>query len=341
MQRNPDRTITAILSFALLIAVTSCVERADLDTGERAIVVNCILDASKDTQHLEIMYTRPLGSSKNEYPENCKATISECDSLWRVLTTRNFQKDTGANYIIDLKPKAYGTNYIITVDIEGHRQITARTTTVQLEKLEPGRIIDNDSSLVIRFIYHPEPFWLYVTDSQGKMATALAEAGTICKVDRFNLTGEDLYAATGVVRNGVKSFAQSKEEWFLLAQRGDGSGFFDFLLNLDFSTESFPLHRNFLRMEYLGPMHTPIFPNDIVLGGDVTPNSTVHFFFANKDLDLYLKDVVTEGMKRGNMTDFTDIFRVLSIYSNIEGGCGIFGSMISTETTGVTLKEYD
>ena len=119
------RSVRILLVCLGLVLTTSCVEYIDMSTdeGRDQVVVNCILEES-NTQTLELFYMRGFNEVDYKGIDNAKVVISTLNQYEDEAV--EFHHDKGIKWSADFRPEN-GRIYKLSIKIEGRDEITAQT----------------------------------------------------------------------------------------------------------------------------------------------------------------------------------------------------------------------
>lgn len=311
----------------LLQLITSCTQDFSLGTGERAVVVECILSCDS-VQTLNLLYSHHM-NSRNERTPISEANITLFDE-----TTSNYTGQflySNGGWVL---PYAALPNhkYRLDIDIPGHEHISAvQKMPEQVEvygREHAGGITSSDSryqkygigfyGTAFSVGAMPEKTWIYALAYEEKTGqTHIVEE--ICSeypyVDNFNLTGESFVPVTTHLGNEYD------------------------VVNICKYLEGQPLHKRYIRTNATFSDKSNTEKEDaifLVCGSFYdceNPNSTeplgskggIVFTTVSDDYDRYLQEAIYYQQQQES-NDLTSIYKRDNIYTNIEGAIGIFGA---------------
>jgi len=354
-------------SFFLLLflaqALQSCVESFVMDPHEeKQIVVNCILkvspsnyssDIRKEKQTMDLMFLK--GKSENEL---VPITAAKAYLIHGTDTVCYFKHVEGAVWETDRTIEILEEDhYILGIEVQGFEKIKAHTITPSEPMYKPYRSyyrapvyspLVEDSYKLWVFAHkdedHKESFEYFVTDHQY--------------ADDFNITSK---------RFSDFGYEGDERVWKWMGET-------ESLFRLMSTYPNLPLHKDFLRIDhpkdyknpnknpnadivvveppycdpfflYCGPYNCNVdFANtkefaDGTIGYKVEPNGHLHVYSLSDEYDAYLKEVYLKLGKLDN--DLTAIYSEENLYTNIEGGIGIFGSYCTWENPAMMAEEYE
>ena len=327
----------------------SCVEAIDLDPHEgRTLVVNCIL-VEGDEQTLEMYYTSGLSGEASEPIEDAEVTIESYDS-----PVTEFHRCDDGLWRADFRPN-YGVTHHLKVVLDG-KSYNARTMfpkDIEVDTYGRRRWSDNSRRRISYLMYSyelrvydeefPDPpykgrpclwpshLWVFPKDMGWGDDYQKYIATTHFRADDFNLTSltvGDLPCFSKDSINMMEKWLKEELAWYPaklgdlplhqgcvridVPERYDSGQSQDELTNTPvYSPRAFALVRAFPTgwPDYNGPYKTSVY--DIYILSD--------------EADNYFKDVYRRHLNKDN---FLFEYDSKNIYSNIEGGIGVFGAMI-------------
>lgn len=318
-----------LASWALLIAIlTGCVETIVMDPGEEdlPVMVNCLLTPDSDVQMLYLQYVK--GKSAMDY-------IPIIDAKVYVTAVFILQPDTLYFHHVDgnrweseddpMKRIKGGRHYNLTVEIPGRDIIQAETTSPIAYRPYPYSDLAEAPSMDDHTIYYQirlssekpltrtSPVWVF---AKGKHKTY-----ELCDEYYPYIVTDHPYADDFNI-NG-KKFSD-------LSLTGDFDGHcmaisWPAFHNMRRMMPELPLHDEFVRIEHLDTnrFHILAGPIEYPMEGEPHQDHLV-FSFVSDEYDEYLRNVYIKNRKTEH--DITSIYSTESVFSNIEGGVGIFGS---------------
>lgn len=280
----------------LLMLPCACVETIDLETGyERKIVVNCVLTPGPE-QSLSVTYNAPAGHFARNYEQ-----IKDADA--RLFCDGNevgqFKVNKRGTYELSFIP-APGKEYQLTVTTQEGRIVTAKTTFPKSVLLDYKGF--NSSYTIHEFSQEPyaAPFWCFCLHMNDKVfdnpklpvsskENMIGDIG--CnhpRTDTFNAMGEPMFAPTGMTDGTTMA-----HYYYVRIDPDINDGSVSFYIEA--ALEPFQSHVVFRSVSY--------------------------------EYDAYLKTSLRKALAyKGVPYDPTAWFDEDGVYSNIEGGLGIFGA---------------
>lgn len=325
----------SILSIiTLLFSISSCIRPADLETGEMSVVVNCILHYPSPTQTLTLAYSIPNGMKIG--PMVDKAEVSLFD-LTDGAVAGTFAPTIDGEWkaSIAINP---GHQYRLDVDVPGENHISATTTLPECKEMcyRPNGIAmwvsDMASSSLNRSLCSTEydlsvfdtPAWMYIWNynpATGSHMVADLIAGN-GQVDGFNRAGSLMDLDTEWKKHAFE-YARAYHNKYLRYEPGNGGNTFiagemtaPFFTALGKASTIHPTIDNPVTL-YAKPSVIPVERMGYVV-----------LISVSKEYDRYLRDIITRNMKEDG-DDITILYDREQIYSNIDGGVGIFGAKLT------------
>ena len=345
---------SVILSSALLIASSSCVETLVMDPGEDnlPVVVSCVLRSAPNSDGMIRIYDQQLhlfyakGKSQKESVPITDAKVYILGGHSSRDTVIKFSHAEGTLWK-GAGPIMANHGYALIVEIPGHETISASTITPHPFLAVSGygtmAILKNDDheQSDAPNTRYPHKIWIYahkgIHDDNETDKDAFKYLYTDCAyADDFNTTGEkysdmDLSGKVG---------ERYSDMWNVLKKRQD-------LL------PDVPQHRGFVRIDLPGyysngksveerknGFFSQIWDDFMMIPGPLEcPANTIggmprteHFdiLSVSEEYDKYLRDVYRKDSKLHH--DLTSAYSTDNAYSNIKNGLGIFGSYIFHST---------
>lgn len=323
------------ISVLTVYSLTSCTRQADLDTGESSIVVNCILRFPSQTQELSLSYSVPNGQKEGIPIDDADITLFDNtdNSLAATFTSLGEGRWQAP---ISICP---GHEYKLTVNVDENYRITATTTVPEsktMSYMPYGKLWEHASSnsragwlgsTNYDLSVFKTPIWMYIwnydTVNKRHVIADNITTSNPC-ADGFNKTGVQLplvkeweWHAFDVLRILHRKYLRIVHKEGIVNMRGtyiagDFSGpFYSALTESELPTRQNPI------INYTGPNTIP----------DEEKGCVVLLSVSN-EYDKYLKDIITRKRKEAG-DDFTILYDNTPLYSNINGGIGIFGAMLT------------
>lgn len=328
-----------ILLLVLSPLVSSCVQPAGLESGERAVVVNCILSYPSPVQTLSLSYSVP--NNKNEGLAIDDAEVRLYDKTEGTLVG-TFNSLGKGNWQADVSVKP-GHQYELEIDVEGEERVSAVTTVPEMKTLpylpngimhyvphfESSQKIWGLGSTQYDVFVFDTPLWGYIInyDSDKNGYTIAESIVPLCSnVDGFNAIGKIEFFDNPLWEKRVFEFAKiyydkyirmdptmPKRSVLFLASDSIHQPFYS-----SFSDPSVPL---------------PTIENPVLLYAEpsLAPTEKVGYIVllsVSDDYDRYLKEIIIRKQKEDG-EDFTVIYDRTQLFTNIDGGVGIFGAKLT------------
>jgi len=326
------------ISAVVLFLALSCIRPADFETDITAVVVNCILCYPYDVQELTLSYSVPNGKKTNE-PIN-QATISLFDQTAGELAGFFVPIGDGKwQSQISVQP---AHEYKLDIDIDGKEHISSITTVPEsqtIQYFQNGEVTWTDDFVKNSLIHEKvsteydfsaigNSIWMYILNydvSAGKHVISDRIATSNRHVDEFNRSGEALTL---------------DEEWKVHAYKHNGAYYNKFLhfvqrdgLEMSKTTliagdMSEPFYSSFdsSPTNQSGQSPSACFGEPSTM--PVDKMGYVVLVSVSDDYDIYLKDIILRKMKEEGH-DVTVLYDKEHIFTNINGGVGIFGAKLT------------
>lgn len=324
-----------IFSTLVLFILSSCTRQADLDTGESSIVVNCILRFPSQTQELSLSYSVPNGQ-KESIPID-EADITLFDNTDNILAATFTSLGEGRwQAPISICP---GHEYKLTVNVDENYRITATTKIpesktmsympygIQYPSWESNSSRGWVSSTTYNLSVFNTPVWMYIWNYDTINKThVIADNITTTNpyVDGFNKTGVQLPLVKDWEKRAFNHLSILHHKYLRIAPREEINKAFSTYIAGDFSEPFYSA---------LTSSELPTFENPITnyTGPNTIPDEEkgcVVLLSVSNEYDKYLKDIITRKQKEAG-DDFTILYDNTPLYSNINGGVGIFCSVLT------------
>ena len=323
--------ITGLLCSA---ALCSCVRDVTLDAMDKpTVAVECVLTNSSP-QTLRLAFTK--GASQTEASPLVSAEASLID-LSEGQSIGVFQRGEDGVWTLDYAAVPEH-NYRLEIDVPDYELIWAEQTMPTLAELscfshifsyyDSGGTSNPTYSKFCGTVFYasslPNYTWIYGMN-YNEETKSFEIADEICTdyeyVDNFNLTGNLYTPESGLTYN--LGFECDGELYPSLAGKS--------------------IHRRFLRLEKQASYEW--FEIEFVISGNFKGN---YYYYLDKakrersetegylesisvtdDYDRYLREAIAYQLKQES-TDLTTIYQRENIFTNINGGVGIFGAQIKT-----------
>lgn len=328
-----------------VLPLASCIRDTELDSGERPqVVVECILTNSP-VQTLRLSFTK--GASREREP------LTEADArLYDVSENKEagvFLYSNADTWTLRYEPTP-GHTYRLEVNVPGQDPVRAEQTMPEnhvravyywpvfgsIDKYEY-----NSSPLIVyELVSLPDYTWIYAM-CWDEMNGTRRIADNLCTdfpyVDNFNLTGDvydpqvDTVFQYGLEFHYAKYWPlkgtsmhrkylriphpeQVEKNWLILS--GDMEGAFPYELN----EQSQPV-------------------NDGMIGQVEEGQGYIVFAAVSEDYDTYLMDAIRIQLLQES-SDLSSIYLRENIYSNIQGGLGLFGARTEQKMIWMNEKSF-
>ena len=288
-------------SILCLMAVTSCTESIDLSSEfERKVTVNLILE-NKDSQELTLCYNSKAGDFRYEPIEEADVRLFDGDT-----EVGRFKHKRFRSWALDYRPVP-GHTYRLTVDVPSFERITAQTTmphNVRIQKYKDDETTNDRHKSFVQEM--PEsPYWIFV---MLRHTTSM-----ILENNDLQIEPEDnLSSCLGSNHIALDNFNAN-----------------DFLMFTDMNLESGESfnHDGYLRIGKTSALNEyPI----IFFIESFLSNAIVVFRAASDEYDKYLKSSLIKAQAYEAKDDPSAYFEENVVYSNINGGLGIFAACSDT-----------
>ena len=312
----------------LLTLLAGCVETIVMDPHENdlPVMVNCLLTPDSNVQTLYLQYVK--GKSANEYIPITDAKVYVTAVFVSRLDTLHFHYVDENRWESEDDPSkriSGGKHYKLTVEIPGQSAIQAETTSPIAYRPALHTDLHEVHSMDYHSVYYQieqyptdkshietSPVWVF---AKGKLKT-------MEQCDEYYpfIVTDHPYADDFNI-NGLK-FSD-------LSFTGDFDGHcmaisWPAFHNMRRMMPELPLHDEFVRIEHLDTSRLHILAGPLEYPKNKPHQDHFVFTFVSDEYDEYLRSVYVKNRKMDH--DITSIYSTESVYSNIEGGVGIFGS---------------
>lgn len=321
-----------------MFMTAACVEPIDLDPGDeqRPVIVNCAINTGKSIAHsMTLQYAK--GKHEEEFlPVEDAVVYIEAIKNGKAERIMEFHHKEGCIWeseAVEIEPNK---KHVLHVEIPGREAITAETVST------PSRISFGweDGEFARELIIETKPgflqncaMWITASEITGpnKEKTDLEYIATNHPgADGISLTGKKFSELSFQGESDIPEIIDFKNEY----NRAKG-----------FLSE-YPLYEKFIRIGqpenpspffiYAGQMTIP-YPYD--LNGMISLCAQLNISLLSKDLDKYLRSAIIHH--KSLETDLTSVYATIdSIYSNIEGGYGVFGFYVSNNNIEPFIRDY-
>lgn len=309
------------IMFFMTMVLTGCVETIVMDPGEEdlPVMVNCVLEAGREKQTLYLQYVK--GKSRSEYIPVENATV-------RMETSEGMIREIEFKYVGDSKYEAgpeiqigQSVTYDLFVEIPGRETITARTTVPANDcPYWDEKYIEDSSDTYIDLFFQRKniqpssPVWIFAGKGRHSENEPAQDRYPYLVTDHpyadnFNNTGllfSDLSIDGGPDPEDTNEYV--KYAWL-------GT------MKMRQMMPGLPLHDGFIRIDHLDNKQFHL------LAGPLKYEALWHydFYFVSEEYDKYLRSVYILDKQLDN--NYSSVFSIDNIYTNIEGGVGIFGAV--------------
>ncbi|MBQ7750084.1 MAG: DUF4249 family protein [Bacteroidales bacterium] len=332
----------AAAAYAALMA--SCVEPVDFSPAENLpLSVHCILTRDS-VQTLSLKVLSPHGTAVPQaLPDGIRVMLSGKgqDECWE------FRRNTESEWACAMVPE-YGGRYSLSVSTADREILSAETTfpqefyVKQFMKIRPGLVINYlycSCELRIRRFYHD--YYTY-EDLRGAAYRKSANlwifhkegqdiATTHPLVDDFNQTEKTVGELPCFRKDSVKLWKTS-----IFSQK----------IWIRDKYSDLPMHSQMVRLRFPtgftngypydelndSPLYSDqsfILITDYPRDYEPTEGGIFDIYAVSDELDLYLKDIYQKEQNKGR--DIRYVYDHDNVYSNIQGGTGVFGALVYRE----------
>ena len=300
-----------------------------MDPGEKdlPVMVNCLLTPDSDSQTLYLQYVK--GKSANGFTPVTDANVYVIAAFVSGMDTLHFHyvdenrwesEDDPSKRIMD------GKHYKLVVEIPGRDVIQAETTSPIAYR--PYHYTDlhevystDDHTIYYQILPDPNP---RMERTSPVWVFAKGKNKTIEQCDEY-------YPFIVTDHPYADDFNINGQRFSDLALTGDFDGHcmaisWPAFYNMRRMMPELPLHDEFVRIEHLDTNRFHMLAGPIEYPKIGEPHQDYFVFsFVSDEYDEYLRSVYIKNRKMEH--DITSIYSTESVYSNIEGGVGIFGSV--------------
>lgn len=345
--------------FCLVFFANSCVDYINMSTeeGRNQVVVNCILEES-DTQSLELFYMRGFNEVDYRGIENAKVEISTTDSYEKDIIA--FHHDGGIRWSADFRPD-YRRIYKLSIKIDGEKEITAQTqmpSDIQIgghrknwqyaegfwHWLVSFQIVCKDYALYGDYSFHLASgsacMWIYPTQSDI-VATDFPYA------DKFTQSGQTISDLGYYSQNRMSGISAYDRELYgaIPKLKGDcpvynkvvrihmPSGY-----DANYSDEQLLSEKVMEYDSHSFLLFTTNYENGFVTQ-DIAGEGLYNIFILSPEYDQYYREFYERIVL--NAGNILELYNATDMYSNINGGHGIFGAKIVRNNIGLISGAKD
>ena len=331
----------SILVINTLVLSSSCVKDIVLDSKDKpAVVVECILTDAPE-QRLNLSFARtPSQTEAQEFGEATAVLTDVTESC----SVGQFRKGSDGSWELLYKPE-YGHRYALDITVEGYSPIHAEDTMVEKPDV---KYIDWDESSSIeppifpsfRELPNHDPWHTDRSRGSYYLISSLPHSSVwITGLYRDSDTGDEFFASELCTDFPVTDDSNLSGSVY------DGCPYsapFGFLYYLP-SLIGYPMHKKYIRipeersgLDVLDNQESNTyflvstwFDNASRLRIDgilcAVGRNYLRFMAVSDVYDRYLVEAIYNKQAKED-DDITDIYMHENVYSNIEGGIGIFGS---------------
>lgn len=310
------RIITRLIIALLpLICFSSCVRSIYMDAGDRAVVVECILTDSL-TQKLNLSYTKGVSQIEATPLTDAVATLID---LTDSVTIGDFTKSSDAPDLWVLDYAAVPDHdYRLEIRVPGKELIYAESRMPSFPTVDyhwnfaATLISDNSDTLYFRAVhwkFHTfrDPVWIYgiKQDKNGRRIPMDEICTDLPMADPFNLTGATYSTPS-------KTLPEYPDETCYLYPSLEGERMYRRYLHIPEGCDprDFDFKISFLDHEEYPWSHS------------------LRFNVVSASYDRYLKELLCHVDPK-EIKDLSSIYLRDNFYTNVTGGIGVFGGMIS------------
>ena len=317
------KRIVFVCALSLMISLTGCVETIVMDPHEKdlPVMVNCIVNPDYAVQTLYLQYVK--GKSAQQSVPIEAANVYLITSFSSRVDTLFFHHVAGNKWetSFDLNKTVHQGKCVLSVEIPGRDVIHAETTIppkYRPEVVSDAKKDDLDYLMMAFGIFHGHeqiktpPVYIIATKGRHDNNEAFDNYYPYIVTDHpyadnFNINGKLLSDLP------IDGDPPGHE----IAWRG--------FRNMCRLMPNLQQHDRFVRIECLDSTYYHILagPLDAARYG---LQDHFDFLFVSEEYDEYLRSVYIKDQTKEH--DITNIYSTESVYSNIEGGVGIFGSYV-------------
>lgn len=299
-----------LLLFWVVCMLQSCTDVLDLDPRAQRVVVYGILENTMK-QVVELRYTSYLSEDYMPPVENARVWVEEEGRNPEEAASYHFQEQADGRYEACFTPQ-FGARYHLKIELADGRVLTGTTLYPVQENLLNLR--PEGYQYAFRTAYIPLYLWIYgmeYSDEREQVVTYvygsnqyILQEGILDPFNYSNLFVKDVPE----YENKIVGIVHGDE----LLSLG--------YLRYEIGVEKFPqLYESVDFMITAVPIFT------LADNGLPRPETYVVFDSVSKEYDAYLKSVVSRELTLE--LDFTNLYENKNVFSNIEGGVGIFGAV--------------
>ncbi|MCR5364261.1 MAG: DUF4249 family protein [Bacteroidales bacterium] len=333
---------TALL--LVLLGFISCVDDVVFDkTGEKVVVVNCVLKYPAQRQTVKVMYSSAVGTtSSGSSISDAEVSISDLTDTSKDRTVFQYGNNNEYSASLSVIP---GHKYSLEVKIGDKEMIVGETTvpegkTIIARYTSVAPLIANWMMEAIEYDVEElfgHPFWIYAMNFDetindwklvGKIGAmdGYTRKFSITSLDGFNVTGEGLKFpsvewgdAPHDVQDGFMAFHKyylrftgEKENWWAKSVVDN--------------------HTIFVDGSFTGAYYNLSDNGEAV----ITPNKempednlgVVVLSVPSEEYDSFLKELFMFKEKEEDMEDITLLYEMTNMHSNLTGAMGVFGAQV-------------
>lgn len=290
-----NRRLYSIL-LIVVVAISSCVEDVDFNIRhENKISLNCILSANDTVQFAELHYTDELGTLFFSPVKDAEILLFEDDIL-----LGRFEKESSGRWKFPYMPLP-GKRYRIEADISGENKLFAETKVPEKARILRGAVSGSMSKTYIQ-LQSEAVMWAFIMSPESYVSEFHNEITSV---------PDGYYLQSDIATNhpGRDKFNMEDRP----VDFGDGL------------QGQYVKSRYYLRLV----SEDVSYPLSFQIEGNQDRCITV-FRSASEEYDRYLKSSLQKAMSYSSFDDPTSYFEENLVYSNIQGGIGIFGSYADT-----------
>ena len=322
----------------LTLLLSGCVEPIVLDPREKdlPVMVYCVLKnniifgrAEKTVQTLNLMYVK--GKGQADYIPVVEATVylEENEKKIPFVYKGGDLWETEAMFI------KRGVEYVLKIEIPGRELISAKTQTIQGRSFSVRRLSLTEEREPFYQVFAEFRFWEDAPENETLWVTAGEQTGP-----SEGDTEQLMYLTTNYTHvDGVNITGKRYSELSFRGTAGTDMGkmyesIFDFAKE---GIADYPLYDKFVRIGnfkseesfFIVPgllfeprNQVPMFYNDKPEAAMPWRYSFLNAYCVPEEYDKYLREVYTKSKSLEH--DLTSVYDTSNLYSNIEGGVGIF-----------------
>ncbi len=319
---------------SVMILIGSCVEPFIAETEEdMPIVVSCLIihnpEQSESTQHLDLFYAKPKGVGENVPIEDASVRLFATQQQYEFAHVGNGRWES----TVPVKTNDLDS-YVLKIDVPGHETITAKTSVPHPFEILPGTYIPGTIVLSDHIknahgeSYSPShKLWIFAHKDASHNVSYPYMITSNAFADDFNVTSlrfgdvdysaipDEDYASFWSIKRAKQNNipeAPLHEGGFIRIDLPDN---YDNCLDLD-SRHGLYLGSSSEFMVEAAPLECK--------GNRITGEEHLCILGVSDEYDRFLREAFSHWGKINH--DLASLYSYDNIYTNIQGGFGIFGA---------------